>query len=348
MRLRHPGARRLIASLGLMTGLRELPSWIGDGSLSLVAHVDSARGQITARDFDLTAAQLHVHGNLVLDGAHETAKVSGRVDAEELVMPLPNWASNVPLPLGILHGWEGDLSVGVGRLVLGEGSVVQDASAMLSVSKDLLRVDRITASFGAGTLSGSLTCNGAIDPPDISLHGSLADVSVTSLPDAAKFGLLSGHGNASATFAANGFSPSALLATLHGRLDVILNDGSVAGFDLFRLKRAIKDQASKATGVAVSDALLNGATGFDRLELVTNIKQGELTLDEARLTGISGAARATGNMVLADTTLDVRLVLQPDVPHAPELGIRLTGPIEHLTRTPELSALARWMADLAR
>jgi len=118
---------------------------------------------------------------------------------------------------------------------------------------------------------------------------------------------------------------------------------------LFRLKRAVlQDQDPRAAGVAVSDALLNGTTGFDHLEITAGVSQGELTLDAAGLTGITGAAQANGRISLADGTLDVRLAIQPDVPRGPELGLRLTGPIEHPNRTPELAALARWMADLAR
>ncbi len=350
IRLRHPGARRLIGSLGLSatSGLHEIPLWIDDGSLSLVAHVAGARGQVAARDFDLTAGRLQVHGNLLLGVAHDVPKVSGQIDVDELVLPLPSWASNTPLPSGVLRGWEGDVRVGVGRLILGEGPVFQDVSAALSVANGVLRLDGITARFGSGRLSGDLSCNAAIDPPSISLHANFGDVSATSLPDAARFGLLSGNGDANVAFAASGFSPAALLSTLHGRLDVVLHDGSVAGFDLFRLKRAVQDQDAKAASVAVSDALMNGATGFDRLQVVARISQGALTFDRARLTGIMGTAHATGAMVLADGMLDVRLAVQPDVPHAPELGIRLTGPLDHPNRTPELAALARWMADLAR
>jgi hypothetical protein len=122
----------------------------------------------------------------------------------------------------------------------------------------------------------------------------------------------------------------------------------MAGFDLFRLKQAVQDWDSNTAGVAVSDTLMHGSTGFDRLEVAASISQGALTLDRASLIGHAGAAHATGSMMLADATLDVRLAVRPDVPHAPELGIRLAGPIEHPSRTLELAGLARWMADLAR
>jgi uncharacterized protein involved in outer membrane biogenesis len=313
-----------------------------------LARVAGAGGQISAQEFDLTAARLRVRGNLLFNVSNAARKVSGQIDADDLILPLPNLASNVPLPLDFLHGWDGDVRVGVGRLTLGEGPVVQDVSAALSLTRDVLRLDGITARFGAGALSGNLICNAASDPPTISLHGNLADVSATALPDVARYGLLSGQGNARIALAASGFSPSALLATLHGRFDVILHDGSMAGFDLFRLKQAVQDWDSNTAGVAVSDTLMHGSTGFDQLEVAASISQGALTLDRASLISHAGAAHATGSMMLADATLDVRLAVRPDVPHAPELGIRLAGPIEHPSRTLELAGLARWMADLAR
>ena len=49
--LHHPGARRLIAMLGLpeRAGLPELPGWLDDGSLALVAHLTGAPGRLERR-----------------------------------------------------------------------------------------------------------------------------------------------------------------------------------------------------------------------------------------------------------------------------------------------------------
>ena len=67
--LRHPGARRLVATLGLpeQEGLHGLPDWLGDGSLSLVAHLAGGPGRLAADKFDLTAATLHASGDLAVD-----------------------------------------------------------------------------------------------------------------------------------------------------------------------------------------------------------------------------------------------------------------------------------------
>ncbi len=82
--LRHPGARRLVATLGLpeQEGLRGLPDWLGDGSLSLVAHLAGGPGRLVADKFVLTAATLHAGGELAVDLGGAEPRVSGHVDTD--------------------------------------------------------------------------------------------------------------------------------------------------------------------------------------------------------------------------------------------------------------------------
>ena len=128
--LRHPGARRLLATLGLpqQEGLRGLPDWLGDGSLSLVAHLAGGRGRLVADKFDLTAATLHARGELAVDLSGAEPRVSGHVDTDAVTLPMPNGGSDVPLPLGVLHGWRGDVRLGIGQLAAGAGPALRDAS----------------------------------------------------------------------------------------------------------------------------------------------------------------------------------------------------------------------------
>src|SRR5271166_1360956 len=67
--LRHPGARRLVATLGLprSVGLPALSDWLSDGSLSLVARLTGTLGRLVADKFDLTVATLHARGDLAFD-----------------------------------------------------------------------------------------------------------------------------------------------------------------------------------------------------------------------------------------------------------------------------------------
>ena len=60
--------------------------------------------------------------------------------------------------------------------------------------------------------------------------------------------LLSGRADASLQLTASGYSPSAILATLGGRVTLTVKDGTVSGFDLFRLKLAVDEAGSEVGG----------------------------------------------------------------------------------------------------
>ncbi len=347
--LRHPGARRLVATLGLpeLAGLHAPPDWLGDGSLALVAHLAGGPGRVAADKFDLTAGTLHASGDLALDQGGAAPHVSGHVNTDAVTLWLPDGSSDVPLPLGALHGWQGDLLLAIGQLDMGAGPALRDASMAVSVKPDALRLDRFTAKLGAGTVSGSVAFDAAAHPPSLSIQAAVSDAVITGPLDDAPIDLLSGRASASMRLAASGYSPSALLATLDGRLALTVSDGVVSGFDLFRLKQAIDKPDPKSVEAAASEALRSGVTGFDRLEIVANIAHGDLVLDAGSLTGIAGEARVSGGMNLASQMLDVWIALLPALPSPPEVAIHLTGPLDTPNRAPELAGLARWMAALA-
>jgi hypothetical protein len=346
--LRHPGARRLVATLGLseLAGLHAPPDWLDDGSLSLVAHLTGGPGRLAADKFDLTAATLHASGDLALEQGG-APHVSGHVNTDAVTLRLPDGSSDVPLPLGTLHGWQGDLQLAIGQLGIGAGPALRDASMALSVKNDALRLERFTAKLGSGTVSGSVAFDAAAHPPSLAIQAAMDEAVITGPLAGAPIDLLSGRASASMQLAASGYSPSALLATLDGRLALAVNDGVVSGFDLFRLKLAIDKPDPKSVEALTSEALRSGATGFDRLEVAANIAHGDLVLDSGSLTGIAGEARISGGMNLASQTLDVWIALLPALPSPPEVAVHLTGPFAKPNRAPELAGLARWMAALA-
>jgi uncharacterized protein involved in outer membrane biogenesis len=347
--LHHPGARRLIASLGLpeQFGMTGLPVWLGDGSLSLVAHVASAPDRFAAETFDLTAAALHANGNITLDRSGGEPHLTGHVYADSLAVPLPDGSSDVPLPLAILHGWRGDLKVEAGCLLAGMHQMMSDASADLTVADDTLRLERFSAKLGSGAVSGDFAFDASANPPSLALQVRLSDATIADPLVDAPIDLLSGRAGGDLRLTASGYSPSAILATLDGRVALTVSDGAVSGFDLFRTKLAVEKPDAKAAEAAASDALASGATGFDRLDLSASLSHGDLSLDGGLLTGIAGEARFTGGMHLLTQALDVRIALHPSLPNPPEIVIRLTGPIDRPNRTPELANLTRWMAELA-
>jgi hypothetical protein len=346
--LRHPGARRLIATLGLSEhdGLRALPAWLGDGSLSLVAHLAGGQDRLVAEDFDLTAATLHANGELAFDLGSGEPRVSGRVDMDAVTLPLPNRDSSMPLPLGALHGWRGDLQLGIGQLSVAAGPALGHANVTLAVADDVLRLKDFVAELGSGTASGGAIFNAAAKPPSLALQVEVSDAAINGPLGDAPIDLLSGRANASLRLTASGYSPSVIVATLDGHVTLTVHDGTMSGFDLLRLKQAVEKSDPKLVEAAASDALSSGMTGFDLLDVSANIAHGDLVFDTAALISMAGEAHINGGMNLADQTLDVSIGVQPALPSPPEVAIHLTGPIDQPKRATELAGLARWMAAL--
>jgi uncharacterized protein involved in outer membrane biogenesis len=157
--------------------------------------------------------------------------------------------------------------------------------------------------------------------------------------------LLSGRASGEVRLAAHGYSPSAIAATLEGRLMLNVDDGVASGFDLYRLRQAVRQQDAGAMEADAAEALRSGSTGFDRLVLDATIDHGDLVLNAASLTGAAGEANLAGRLNLASQMVDARITLRPALPKAPEIALRLSGPFDQPRRTPELAGLARWMAE---
>ena len=163
--LRHPGAPRLAEALGL-TGV---PAWLGDGSLSLVSQLSAAPGRLAAESFDLTAGALRASGALALDRG-EVRRLTGRVAADTLPLPLPYLRSPDPLPFGalaaLLGSWQGAVRVEAGRVLAGFSPVLDKAAATLALDGGVLRAEGLEGQLAGGTLAGtaSLDLNAARRP----------------------------------------------------------------------------------------------------------------------------------------------------------------------------------------
>jgi uncharacterized protein involved in outer membrane biogenesis len=303
--------------------------------------------RLSAESFNLTAAALRAEGNLVLDRRAGGPHVAGRISIAALPLPIPNGNSEVPFPIGALHGWRGEVMVDVGSFTAASNPLLRDASAAVTVADDTLRIERFSAQLGGGVLSGNGVFDGAASPPSLTLQANLADAAIAGPLTDAPLDLSSGLVAGSAELSANGYSAGTILATLAGHVALTVTDGSLSGFDLFRVKLAAEKSELTAARSAALDALGIGETGFDRLEIAANVAHGDLSLETARLHGSAGDADLTGGMHLATQGINLRIALRPALPHPPEIALRLSGPFDHPDRTPELANLARFLAERA-
>ena len=334
--LRHPGAPRLAE----MIGLAGAPAWLGDGSLALVAQASGEPGRLVADSFDLTAGALHATGRLALDTATASPLLTGKISAETLPLPLPYPRAPEPMKLGLLDGWRGAIALEAGHVLVGTSPVCDQLAADVSLADRTLHIDRLTARLGGGALAGALVLDAAAPVPTLSMTASIRGATLAGplfdLPVDIAGGTMDGR----ASLAASGFSPSALLATLHGDLAVTGRDGQIAGFALGGLvpppAQATPDDA------AIRQALDGGATPFETLSIAARADRGTLVFGQAQLSGPAGTASASGSLNLPAASADLRIDLRPAIADPPEIGLRLTGPWDGLQRTAELAGIARW------
>ncbi len=348
--IRHPGAPRFVSAIGLpeRLGLPNLPQLLGDGSFSLTARLSGTPNTVSADRFEMTAGDVRLGGRIALDASGALPRVSGEISTDALAVPLPNGGSNVPMPVGMLHGWTADLGVTSGKLVIGSGPELHDVKATIAVNGDALRIEELTAGLDGGTLSGSGVFNAAASPPLLVLQARLNSVAIGNALTGTPVDLKSGSVTGSLDLSASGYSPATVLATVAGHIAVTISDGTLMGFDLPHMQAAMENPDAAALETAASEAMAGGTTAFDELRFAAVLDHGDLLLETARMKGGSGEANASGDVNLPTQMMDLRIVLRPNASRpVPDIALRLTGPLDHPQRTPELAGLARFVAERA-
>ncbi len=340
MTVRHPGAPRLLETLGLGS----TAAWLGDGSLSMLAQVATAPDRIALDSFDLVAGALRARGQLTLEGRN----VAGQVTAEVLPLPLPYARSPDPIPVAALLGWNGAVHIEAADVLLGQTPVLKGFAADLALQDGTLRIDRGAARLDGGALSGTAVLEAAIEPPRLAVRASLAGVALSAPALETVVDVASGTLDATLDLNAAGYSPATLLATLSGSASLVVTDGILSGLDLSAASAALSGANPVSIQAAAQAALLSGTTPYDKLDLGLQARRGVLA-SAGTLSGPAGSATVQGSIDLPGAAADLLLSLRPTPPDStrtgPELGLRLTGPLMTLKRTPELAGLSRWLAD---
>jgi hypothetical protein len=339
--LRHPGAPRWLAeAFGV-----DVAPWLGDGSFSLVANIAANPALVSAESFELVAGGLRAGGQLAL-AIGPRSRVTGRIVAERLPLPLPGLRSADPLPLDALAAFDAEVTLEAARVEVG-GTVMEAASAMLRLASGTLVLERIAGKLAGGTLEGMVSVDlAAAGPPRMALEMRLAEATLAAPLLGLPYDLTAGRGEVAARLGASGHAPAALLATLSGTWQASLRDGVLTGVDIAAVVAATALPELSEAEAAARRALSAGATAFDRLELQGSVEAGRLAIETGGVTTESGAtATLSGGADLARGVLDLRIGVRPAAAEAPELGLRVTGPAAAPRLLPESSEWARWRAE---
>jgi hypothetical protein len=336
--LRHPGAPRLLEQ----AGVSGVTSWLGDGSLSLVAQISGQASpddvRIAAGSLALTAGSLRASGALALDHAGDpAASLSGQIVAETLPLPLLYARSPAPLPTRALLGWRAGLKLEAHEVLAGLTPVMQNVAATVSLADGVLRVGGLTGQVAGGALAAEGSLNAAAEPPVWTLKGALTDAEVTAPLLDLPLDVGAGKLDLAADLTASGHAPAALLATLAGTGQATLKDGSLLGVSLGRATGKLEDADVQA-------ALSGGSTPVRLLNIDVTLKEGSVHVTRGALESPAGTGTISGTLDLPGQTADLVVSLTPAIPAAPDLVVRLAGSLDALKRSLDLTGLARWRA----
>ncbi|MDB5374645.1 MAG: hypothetical protein JWP04_3287 [Belnapia sp.] len=348
--LRHPGAPRLLAPLLGPTAA----DWLGEGSFAVIASLSSQLAPqpagaptlrtITAERLDLVAGTLRLRSQLALALGGARPRLTGRINAERLPLPGLEPRGTASLGLERLGALDAEVALEAARVEPLDWTPLEAVSGTLKLAAGVLRLEGMQLRLAGGTLRGSLTADAAASPPRLALEAQLADATIGAPLFDLPFDLGAGRVEGSASLQAAGHSMAALAATLEGRLGLVVRDGLLVGLDLGALQAGAMQVESDGAEAVMRQALAGGASAFERLEATAQVAEGRASLTEARIATEGGTATASGAIDLARAALDLRLAARP-VADAPEIGLRLTGPLAEPRRLPELAPFLRWRAE---
>jgi len=335
--LRHPGAAELIAA----SGLANPGAWLGPGSFSLIGEAMGGERGWTLQQFRLIAGTLHATGHLEDLGKSE---IIGKVHASSLPVPPPG-SDAVALLMGLVTGEKVMVGLSAERLMVGQRVVLEGLSGGLEVRGPDAVLDVNGDLPGGGALAAVLRMNTGGGPPRFRLGAAFSGARLKGgltggVPD-----ILSGTLDGWADLSAEGYGPAALLATLGGAVGFTVHDGVVSGLSLAGVRLALSHRGKTAEAAAALDkALAGGESPFKRLELTARGSAGRFRLGRAEMAGSEGTIEAEGTLDLPARSEALRFTIRPALAGAPELVVRLGGPVVRPERIEEVNAALQWNA----
>ncbi len=255
-----------------------------------------------------------------------------------------------PIDLGALESFDAEFTLAADALLAGSYRFDQ-ASLAMSVSNGVLTVH----SLRGRVFDGALEAEGDLasgPEPSIRVSFRLDDIDVgMALDQAADVDVVSGRASIDGRFESEGASEYELVRSLRGDAAIDSRGGAVEGVDLAAITGRLNNLNNVASFISLAEeGLSQGRTEIRSIEGTITVEDGIARTDDLRVLSESGNGDVEGTADLPSWRLDLTALFRlADLPNAPPLGVRLTGPINaphrhYLTDELETFLVARGLS----
>ncbi|MEP7030186.1 MAG: AsmA family protein, partial [Pseudolabrys sp.] len=262
-------------------------------------------------------APYRVQGDIeagTIDGAASIAAAIGMRPAASKNGAAWTW-SGEPFSSGAFGDLSGQVTFKARRVDLLPQLTIRELRTTLKLGNNEFTFDGITGETAGGRLSGQLSFRNANDGLKGHAKFAVAGADAATLLSGGARPAVTGSLALSADVEGSGFSPAALIGSLHGTGKIALADSQFAGLDpraFDAVTRAV-DQGLPIDSVRISDvvgkALESGQLAVKRADGAIEVSAGQIRLSKVSAESKDAALTLAGNLDLTDGALDARLVL---------------------------------------
>ncbi len=335
--------------------------------VSLTTRLSLAGHSVTLDDIDAKLGGSAVRGRLALaglspiriDGALETDRLEvAPLIAGAIGMPVSasrdgiwTWSS-APFGAGVFGVYSGQVILTARRVDLLPHVAGLGFRATLRIGKDEFTVDDAAADVAGGHFTGHMSFKASEDGLTARAKLALTNVDAAGLLASGARPAVTGSLDLTGELEGSGLSPVALIGSLRGSGKAALSNGQFAGLDprafdtvTQAVDRGLPVDAGRISDVVIK-ALDSGALSVKRAEGTIALSAGQARLGNVTAACEGAGLSLSGNLDLADGSIDARLVLSGSGKAAgarPDIFMALKGPAAQPSRSIDVSALTGWL-----
>ena len=259
------------------------------------------RPHITA-DMDIDRLDLNLYSNTAETGKQDST--GGPGDNNSNGSSNSSGDGDMAVDLSFLRSIDGRFSISA-RQILVKKARLENGQLKMVIKDGRAHIDIGRLALYRGSASGKIVLDGSGSTGFVAGSLSMKDILTGALlRDFAGFDKLAGTGSLKGDFASSGNSTKALKRALDGRLDLLLVNGRIEGFDLARYVGGLTGQTIPGSPQSTSEKPM---TAYDRMSAIVHVSKGVARNRDFLLTGKFFRVRAAGSSDLVNQSLRFRI-----------------------------------------